>query len=103
VNVLGDGPDARHDRPASEVLHDEANVRIVCFHLLEGQSIPPHESDSTVIVEVISGTGVFRGAGADATLHAGQSAVFAPGEPHAIAAEQGPLRFRALITPRPGG
>lgn len=91
------------DRPASAVLHDESNVRVVCFHLLEGQSVPPHHSDGTVIVEVLSGTGVFRGKDSEATLSAGAAAVFAPGELHAIDARSGPLRFHAVIAPRPGG
>jgi len=102
VKVLGDAPAARSDRPVSELVHDEANVRIVCFHLLEGQCIPAHASDSTVVVEVIGGGGVFRGADDAAELEAGGSAVFAPGELHAIEAVGGPLRFRALIAPRPG-
>ena len=103
MKVLGAGPSSRADRPASELLHDEANVRIVCFHMLPGQSIAPHRSDSTVVVEVVSGGGIFHGADSEALLVAGQSAVFAPGELHAIDARSEPLRFLALIAPRPGG
>lgn len=103
MKVLAEGPEGRIDRPASAVLHDESNVRVVCFHLLEGQSVPPHHSDATVIVEVLSGTGVFRGEDSEATLPAGAAAVFAPGELHAIDARSGPLRFHAVIAPRPGG
>jgi quercetin dioxygenase-like cupin family protein len=95
VKVLGDGPAARSGRPASELVHDEPNVRIVCFHLLEGQCIPAHASDSTVVVEVIGGGGVFRGADHAAELEAGASAVFAPGELRAIEAVDFGPRDRA--------
>jgi quercetin dioxygenase-like cupin family protein len=94
-------PAPRADRPASAVLHDEPDARIVCFVLAPGQRIPPHHSDSTVIVQVIEGTGVFRGADSEATLGAGQLAVFAPGESHGIEAGAAPLRFTAVIAPRP--
>lgn len=103
MKVLGAGPGGRPDRPASELQHDEANVRVVCYHLQAGQSVPPHRADGTVIVEVLSGSGVFRGEASEATLAAGQGAVYAPGEVHAIEAAAGPLRFRVLIAPRPGG
>jgi len=103
VKTLGAGPASRADRPASELLHDEANVRVVAFHLLPGQRIAPHNSPSTVLVQVVSGSGRFHGAEDDALLTAGQSAVYAPGEMHAIDAIDEPLRFLAIITPRPGG
>lgn len=103
MKVLGGGPAVRQERPASEVMHDDANVRIVCFHLREGQIVPPHRSDATVLVEVISGTGAFRGEDCEARLSAGGTAIFAPGEQHAIEAIGGPLRFHAIIAPRPGG
>ncbi|MEX0906812.1 MAG: cupin domain-containing protein [Gemmatimonadota bacterium] len=100
---LGLGPAVRQDRPASELVHDEANVRVVAFHLLPGQEIPPHRSDSTVLVQVVAGSGTFTGDGSELELSAGDSAVFAPGELHAIRAPAVPLRFVAIITPRPGG
>lgn len=100
---LADGPAVRPDRAASELLHDEANARVVAFHLLPGQEIPSHRSDSTVIVQVVAGRGTFSGDASEALLTPGDSAVFAPGEPHAIRALDSPLRFLAIITPRPGG
>jgi quercetin dioxygenase-like cupin family protein len=103
MKVLSPGPDARADRYATELVHDEANARVVAFHLLPGQGVPPHRSDSTVLVNVTAGSGRFVGAGTDAVLHAGQSAAYEPGELHAIEAQDVPLRFIAVITPRPGG
>ena len=101
MKVLGAGPAARADRPASALLHDEPNGRVVAFHLLPGQRIPPHHSDSTVIVQVVAGSGRFAGAESDALLSAGDCAVFAPGETHAIDAATEALHFNVFITPRP--
>lgn len=103
MNVLTAGPASRAERPASEILHDEANVRVIAFHLLPGQGIPPHKSDSTVLVQVVSGSGRFHGEESAEVLSSGQSAVYAPGEMHAMYAGDEPLRFLAIIAPRPGG
>jgi len=95
-------PPARPDRPSTRVLHDEANLRIIAFHLRPGQSVPPHHSASTVLVQVISGSGRFTGDEAEATLRAGESAVYRPGETHSIEALDEPLVFHAVLAPRPG-
>jgi quercetin dioxygenase-like cupin family protein len=102
MKVLGAGPAARADRPASALLHDEPNGRVVAFHLLPGQRVPPHHSTSTVIVQVVAGSGRFHGAETDAVLSAGECAVFSPGETHAIDAGDESLHFHVFITPRPG-
>lgn len=100
---LAAGPPApRAERPSTSVLHDEANVRVIAFHLLPGQQVPPHHSTGTVLVHVVSGTGTFHGDGAAEVLGPGESAVYAPGETHAIHCGTGPLHFLAIITPRPG-
>jgi quercetin dioxygenase-like cupin family protein len=103
VRALGAGPATRPDRPASAILHDEPNVRVVAFHLQPGQRVPPHRSESTVVVQVVAGRGRFEGADGAVVLEAGEGAVFEPGEMHAIDADGEPLRFLAVITPRPGG
>jgi quercetin dioxygenase-like cupin family protein len=103
VKVLGAGPGPRADRYASALVHDEPNARIVAFHLAPGQSVPPHTSESTVLVQVTEGHGTFSGADGAAELSAGESAVYAPGELHGIDARDVALRFLAVITPRPGG
>jgi quercetin dioxygenase-like cupin family protein len=94
-------PPARPERPATAIVHDEANVRVIAFHLLPGQAVPPHHNRSTVIVQVISGEGTFSGDEAREVLRAGQSAVYAPGETHAIEAGGEPLHFIAILCPRP--
>ncbi|HEU0016512.1 MAG TPA: AraC family ligand binding domain-containing protein [Longimicrobium sp.] len=57
---------------------------------------------STVLVQVVSGRGRFHGEGGEAVLHAGQAAVYRPGETYAITAPDKPLVFHAFLTPRPG-
>lgn len=99
---LSIGPSARQDRPASELVHDERDVRVVAFHLQPGQEIASHRSSSTVLVQVIAGRGRFTGDGSAEELTVGQSAIYAPDEAHAIEALDEPLRFVAVITPRPG-
>lgn len=102
MKLLDQAPPApRDDRFASAVVHDEANLRVVAFHLRPGQRVPPHRSASTVLVRVVSGSGVFRGEGAERLMHPGESAVFAPDEYHAIEAGADPLHFLAYITPGP--
>lgn len=94
-------PATRPERPATQLLHDEENARIVSFHLLADQEVAPHRSDSTVVVQVVEGEGLFRGEGDEAHLTTGATAVFAPGEMHSMKPVGGPLRFLAIITPRP--
>lgn len=101
MTVLTDGPATRADRPASAVLYDSANARVVGFHLLPGQRVAEHRSTSTVTIHVTEGSGVFRGAESASRLEAGQVAVFEPNETHAIDAGTESLRFVAIITPRP--
>ncbi|HET7276279.1 MAG TPA: AraC family ligand binding domain-containing protein [Longimicrobiaceae bacterium] len=96
------GPAARTDRHATELVHDEPNARVVCFRVERGQSVPPHTSESTVVVQVLEGEGIFRGEGSESHLLPGQAAVYAPGELHSMEpAGDGSLRFLAIITPRP--
>jgi quercetin dioxygenase-like cupin family protein len=94
-------PAPRPERPSTAVVHDEANLRVIAFHLLPGQKIPPHHNRSTVMVQVISGEGTFIGDEAREVLRAGESAVYAPGETHAIEAGSEPLHFIAILAPRP--
>lgn len=103
MKLLTAGPASREERPATEILHDEPNVRVIAFHLLPGQKIPPHKNNSTVLVQVVSGSGRFHGAESDAWLSEGQGALYEPGEMHAIEAGAAPLRFLAILSPRPGG
>ncbi len=98
---LGETPATRADRPASAVLHDEANVRVVAFTLAPGQVVPPHSSASTVLVHVLRGGGRFLGASDALMLAPGQSAIYAPGEMHSMEAGNEGVEFLAIIAPEP--
>ncbi len=99
---LGPPPAPRPDRPASAILHEEPDVRIVAFTLEPRQVVPPHRSASTVVVHVLAGHAVFQGEGDEQPLRTGDSAAYAPGEVHAILAGDEGIRFLAIIAPRPG-
>jgi len=101
MKVLEAGPEPRAERPATMLLHDEPNLRIVAFTLEPGQEVPPHKSTSSVLVQVTEGLGTFIGEDGEATLSQGEGAVYAPNEVHAIRANEVPLRFVAVIAPRP--
>jgi quercetin dioxygenase-like cupin family protein len=94
-------PPARSDRPSTAVVHDEPNLRVIAFHLLPGQRVPPHHSGGTVLVRVVSGRGTFHGEDGDATLGPGETAVYRPGETHAIECGDEPLHFEAILAPGP--
>jgi quercetin dioxygenase-like cupin family protein len=103
MKILDPGPTrAPAHRYASALLHDEPNARVVGFRLEPHQQVPEHTSPATVLVLVTEGEGTFTGAdGVAAVLAAGQSAAYAPGEPHGIRAGDVALSFLAVITPRP--
>ena len=92
---------ANADRPATRLLHDEPNVRVVAFHLQPGQLVKAHSSPSTVLLQVVEGEGEFEGDGGEVRLGPGEAVVYAPGEVHAIRAVEHALRFVATITPGP--
>lgn len=92
---------ARPERPSTVLLHDTPDVRVVAFHLQAGQEVKPHRSPSTVLLQVVEGEGEFSGADGVVHLSAGESVVYERNEMHGIRALDVPLRFHAIITPRP--
>ena len=103
MNVLPGFPPSRAERPTTAILHDESSVRVVAFHLLPGQRIPPHDNGSTVTVHVVEGRGTFAGDEGGVVLGPGGTAVYRPRETRAIDDDAGEaLRFLAFLTPAPG-
>jgi quercetin dioxygenase-like cupin family protein len=96
--VTDDGADAAG---RSELLHHEENVRVARFHLDAGAVVEPHRSDSTVLLHVIRGAGTFRSGDHEALLTEGESALFAPGQVHAVEAGGVPVTFLAVLAPGP--
>lgn len=92
---------ANSARPATALIHDSADVRVVVFRIEPGQQVPVHTSVSTVLLTVISGAGVVTGAGDDHDVRAGDIIACDAGEPHGMRAEAEPLVIAAVIAPRP--
>jgi quercetin dioxygenase-like cupin family protein len=83
------------------MLLDTPACRLVAFTLGGGQVVPVHTSRSAVIVTVVEGEGTFTGGDGESGLAAGDSASYAPDEPHGMKAGPDGLRFLAVITPSP--
>ena len=98
---------ANPSRPASAVLHDSPDARLVVFRIAPGQQVPPHRNASSVHLAVLAGRGVLSGeAGGtpvDVPCVAGDVMLYAPNELHAMRAESEELVLLATITPSPGG
>ena len=94
---------ANPSRPATAVIHDVPDVRLVVFRLAPGQEVPPHTNPSTVMLTVLSGAGTLSGADGDRRCQAGDMVAYVPGELHGMRATEGEeLLLMATITPRPG-
>ena len=100
---------SRPDRPATAIVHDSPDVRLVVFRLAPGQAVAPHRSTSSVQLTVLAGDGVLTGetATGGTTEHlctVGDVFVYLPDELHGMhAAGKTDLFLLATITPRPGG
>lgn len=91
----------RPDRPATAVLYDAPDARLVVFRLAPGQEVPPHRSGSTVLLQVLEGAGVLSGEEGERRCAAGELVAFAPNELHGMRATEGELILLATIAPRP--
>lgn len=93
-------------RPATAVVHDTDDLRLVVFRLEAGQSVPPHRSVSSVMLTVLEGEGVLSGeadgAPVDVACGPGGVVTYDPNELHGMRAGSGELLLLATITPRPG-
>jgi quercetin dioxygenase-like cupin family protein len=99
---------AHPDRPATAIVHDSAEARLVVFRLAPGQEVRPHRNPSTVMLTVLEGRGTLSGESGGTTVdrpcEAGDVVAYEPNELHGMRAD-GPdeLLLLATITPRPGG
>jgi quercetin dioxygenase-like cupin family protein len=97
---------ARPDRPATAVIHDSADARMLVFHLAPGQRVEPHRNSSTVQLIVLDGAGFVSGEDdgkpTEQACIAGEVIVYAPNELHGMRADEQELVILATITPRPG-
>lgn len=94
---------AHPERPATALVHDGPDVRLVVFRIAPGQAVAVHTSPSTVVLHVLSGDGVVSGVEGERAVRAGQVVVYQPNEPHSMRAADQELVLLAAIAPRPGG
>jgi quercetin dioxygenase-like cupin family protein len=94
---------ANTTRPATALVHDSADARVVMFRIEPGQQVAEHTSSSTVLLIVISGSGVVSGAEGNSDVRAGDMIAYAADEPHGMRANDETFVLAAVIAPRPGG
>ena len=92
---------AHPERPATAILHDAPDARIIVFRIMPGQAVPVHTSSSTVVLHILSGAGLVHGAEGERAVSAGAIVTYEPREPHGMRATTGELVLMAVIAPRP--
>lgn len=97
-----DAISAQPSRPATALAHDCPDARVVVFRIEPGQQVAPHTSTSTVILSVVSGSGVVSDPLVEREVRAGDVIAYEPGELHGMRALGETLVVQAIITPRPG-
>jgi quercetin dioxygenase-like cupin family protein len=93
---------ASPDRPATAILLNTPDVRLVVFRLAPGQEVSPHSNASTVMLTVLEGEGILSGGTGERRCVAGDVVVYDPSETHGMRAVDVELQLLATITPRPG-
>ena len=89
-------------RPATAILLDTPDARLVVFRIEPGQSVAPHNSVSTVILTILEGEGIVLGNEGERTCRPGDIIVYEPGETHGMSAVDQTFKLLATIAPRPG-
>lgn len=89
-------------RPATAIVHDSPDARVVVFRIAPGQAVAPHRNGSTVILTVLAGRGMVTGGDRQRLVSAGDVIVYEPNELHGMSAVDAELVLSATITPRPG-
>lgn len=93
---------ARPGRPATSLLHDSADARVVVFRIDPGEEVAVHVSPSSVLLMILEGRGVVSGADGERQVKAGDIVAYDPREPHGMRAPSERLVIAAVIAPRPG-
>jgi len=89
-------------RPATTIVSDSPDARLVLFRIDPGQAIPPHSNTSTVLMTIVSGSGIVSGPDGDHAARTGDLIAYEPNELHGMRADTEQLVILATITPRPG-
>ena len=97
-----DATAAAPSRPATAVLFDSPDVRLVVFRIMPGQAVAPHRNSSTVTLMVLQGEGYVSGTEGERACRSGEMVTYEPNETHAMRAGARAFHLLATITPRPG-
>jgi quercetin dioxygenase-like cupin family protein len=92
---------AHSNRPAMALMHDGPDARLVVFRIAAGQSVPVHTSASTVVLHVLSGSGLVSGSDGELEVRTGAVVAYEAQEPHGVRAPTEELILLAVIAPRP--
>jgi len=103
LDIAAASRSASAERPATALVHDSADARVVTFRIEPGQRVATHTSPSSVLLSVLEGRGFVSGAAGEREVRSGELVAYAPDEPHGMRAEGERLVLLAVITPRPGG
>jgi quercetin dioxygenase-like cupin family protein len=88
-------------RPATAIVHDTPDARVVVFRIAPGQTVAPHRNGSTVILTVLSGHGIVSGGDSRRVVSVGEVVAYEPNELHGMSAIDAEFVLLATITPRP--
>jgi quercetin dioxygenase-like cupin family protein len=88
-------------RPATAILHDSPEMRLVVFRIGAGQEVAPHVSKSRVMLQVLEGSGLLSGKDSELLCSIGDAVTYEPGEMHGMKSAGGEVLLLATITPRP--
>ena len=100
--AAADATAANPSRPATAVVSDAPDARLVVFRLAPGQAVAPHRSVSTVTLTVLAGSGVVSGGDGEQDVGEGDVVTYEPNEMHGMRAIDRELILLATLTPRPG-
>ena len=100
--AAADAVAANPSRPATAVIHDTPDARLVVFRIAPGQVVAPHRNASTVLLTVLSGSGLVTGGDTEVSVGPGDVIAYAPNELHGMRAVNEELVLLATIAPRPG-
>lgn len=89
-------------RPATTIVTDSPDARLVLFRIDPGQAISPHSNASTVLMTIVAGSGTVSGPDGDHVVRAGDLITYEPNELHGMRADGEQLVILATIAPRPG-
>jgi quercetin dioxygenase-like cupin family protein len=93
---------ANPQRPATAVIHDSEDVRLVVFRIAPGQQVAPHTSHSTVTLTVLAGRGIISDGEGERGCIKGDVVVYERNELHGMKADTEDFLILAAIAPRPG-